>query len=187
MKLRLHAKAETQFEVYETELHEMSFGQAEDLIDAIDLDNLVFNTSDELANAIRLSLPKSFGKVCPLMLSMFGIPDEELKTVRVDELVRVLAEATSYVLNELAQCASNSNGPKKGSDDVPLFSMLFDLQLSLCDRFSGLTPFSLRHENLREVLSIMKRLNTRQTRSNETRERANNEIIRRPAQDDSWF
>lgn len=42
-------------------------------------------------------------------------------------------------------------------DDTPIYEALFSLEVALCDRFSGLTPLSLRKERSREVFLLIKR------------------------------
>lgn len=182
MKLRLH----TQSSVYETEINKITFGQCEDILDAIDIDNMEFKNSDELEKCIKSTLKERISKIHPVITSIFCIPDEEFASLKIDELVEVLTFITSYALNELSQCASNSNA-KKGGNIASLYQILFDLQITLCDKFKGLNPFILRHETMQEVFLLMKRLNSAQMQSNEPIQRLNGDVIRRPATDDSWF
>lgn len=167
------------------ELYKMTFGQAEDLIDAISLDSLDFKTKNELKQAIINILPDVSRKVSRLIFLMFGIPIEKLNC-ELDELADVLAEMSLYVLGELSQLKNSSekHDEHEGNGNVPLFFMFFDLQLSLCERFTSLTPFYIREQNLHDVLSILKRLNEN-VRSDKVIDKT--DIIRRPAKDDSWY
>lgn len=55
------------------------------------------------------------------------------------------------------------------------------MEVNLCERFSGVTPFSIRREKAREVFILLKRFNryARKKKGKKT-------IIRRPA-GDNWF
>lgn len=186
MKLRLHIHKKKKLNVYEVDLYKIEFGHAEDLLDAIDVDSMEFGSSEELENCLSLTLKEKISKIFPVITSIFGIPDEEFIYVRENELVKVITVITSYALNELSQCASNSD-TKKGSSSASLYQILFDLQITLCDKFKGLNPFILRHETMQEVFLLIKRLNNTQTQENDTIQSFNGDVIRRPATDDSWF
>lgn len=171
--------------VYEVDLYKITFGQAEDIIDAIDLDAIEFKNIDELAEGIKKTLNNRLPKICPIITSMFDISSKELATVKIDELVNVITSIIAYALNELSKCASNSN-KKKGGNDASLYQILFDLQITLCEKFSGLTPFVLRRETMQEVFLLMKRFDSAQMQQKEPIHQSNNDVIRRPATDD-WF
>lgn len=182
MKLMLHSKAN----VYAVEINRITFGQCEDILDAIDIDSMEFKNSDELENCINSILKDRISKIHPVITSIFCIPDEEFATVKIEELVDVLTFITSYALNELSQYASNSD-TEKGSDSASLYQILFDMQITLCEKFKGLNPFILRNERMQEVFLLIKRLNNAQTQINEPTIQSNGDVIRRPASDDSWF
>lgn len=182
MKLMLHSKAN----VYSVEINRITFGQCEDILDAIDIDSMEFKNSDELENCINSILKDRISKIHPVITSIFCIPDEEFATVKIEELVDVLTFITSYALNELSQYASNSD-TEKGSDSASLYQILFDMQITLCEKFKGLNPFILRSERMQEVFLLIKRLNNAQTQINEPTIQSNGDVIRRPALDDSWF
>ena len=44
-------------------------------------------------------------------------------------------------------------------DNTPIYETLFDMQLSLCERFPAYTPTILRRERAREVFLLISRLN----------------------------
>ena len=108
MKLMLHSKAN----VYAVEINRITFGQCEDILDAIDIDSMEFKNGDELENCINSILKDRISKIHPVITSIFCIPDEEFATVKIEELVDVLTFITSYALNELSQYASNSDTEK---------------------------------------------------------------------------
>lgn len=186
MKLRLHIHKKKKLNVYEVDLYKIEFGHAEDLLDAIDVDSMEFGSSEELENCLSLTLKEKISKIFPVITSIFGIPDEEFIYVRENELVKVITVITSYALNELSQCASNRED-KKGGSIASLYQILFELQITLCDKFKGLNPFILRHETVKEVFLLIRRLNSVQDYGYEHVQGSKGEVIRRPASDDSWF
>lgn len=187
MMLELHSIDKKKFNVYRADLYDISFGDAEDLIDAINIDQLEFKNGDELKELIKNNLPVSFKKICPIILSIFHMTEEALNTVTVDELVDVITKIVIYMLNESTQCTSDNEPQNKGSGDVPFYDILFELQISLCNRFNGLNIFMIRREKIHEVFLLCKRINLLQKDSVSYHNSSNDDIIRRPAQDDSWF
>lgn len=69
-------------------------------------------------------------------------------------------------------------------DDTPIYEALFDIQISLCERFPTLTPLSLRREKAREVFLLISRLNKHTRKENVKKE--DKQVIRKPA-GDNWF
>lgn len=61
--------------------------------------------------------------------------------------------------------------------------------MSLCDRFTSLTPLDLRKEKAREVFILVTRYNNyseKEEKKNSEKNKPRKKIIRRPAGDD-WF
>lgn len=61
--------------------------------------------------------------------------------------------------------------------------------MSLCDRFTSLTPLDLRKEKAREVFILVTRYNNyseKEGKKNSEENKPRKKIIRRPAGDD-WF
>lgn len=69
-----------------------------------------------------------------------------------------------------------------GNSDVTLYQILFDLELSICERFPSLSPFDIRKQSAYEVILLIKRMTDYNLRENKIKKRK----IRRPAGDD-WF
>lgn len=187
MMLELHAIDEMTINTYNVDLHDILFGDGEDLIDAIDIDHLEFTNGDELKEQIKTNLPKSIKKIHPIILSIFDMTEKDLNFVTIDELVDVITNIVIYMLNESSQCTSNNDQKNEGGGDVPFYDILFDLQVALCNKFNGLNPFVIRREKIHSVFLLMKRINASQKTSVAHREHSNDEVIRRPAKDDSWF
>jgi hypothetical protein len=69
---------------------------------------------------------------------------------------------------------------------------MFDLNVTLCDRFPALDPFKVRQQRFHDVLLIFARLKDRVKRTpahnNGGQTTAGGEqIIRRPAANDDWY
>lgn len=72
--------------------------------------------------------------------------------------------------------------------------MFFDINESLCKRYTSLTPFAVRREKVGEVLLLVRRINERndrkqgiEKRDQVTRDSKGNVHIRREAMNDNWY
>jgi len=74
-------------------------------------------------------------------------------------------------------------------EPLPLYDTLFELTVSLCDRFPAYTPTSIRETRAREVFLMVNRLN-KSNKNNKTgnaiKPGSKTKGIRRPA-GDNWF
>lgn len=50
---------------------------------------------------------------------------------------------------------------KGNYDDVSLYEILFDLQISICETFPSLSPFDIRKQRFSTVMLLVRRLNNR--------------------------
>lgn len=60
------------------------------------------------------------------------------------------------------------------------------MEVSICERFPGLTPFRVRQERASEVFLLIRRLNDYNERQGKENGKQKKKVIRRPA-GDSWF
>jgi len=67
-------------------------------------------------------------------------------------------------------------------DDTPVFDLLFESEVGLCERFTALTPLALRKEKAREVFMLINRYNNYSKRNSKNKKKT----IRKPA-GDNWF
>lgn len=72
--------------------------------------------------------------------------------------------------------------------------MFFDINESLCKRYTSLTPFAVRREKVGEVLLLVRRINEKSEREHGigrrdtvTRDSNGNVHIRREAMNDNWY
>lgn len=70
-----------------------------------------------------------------------------------------------------------------------MYEVLFELNVNMCNRFTGLDPFRVRAQRFHDVLLIFRRLNGQQ--KNKKRKDGGvvmkNGVIRRPAKNDDWY
>lgn len=73
-------------------------------------------------------------------------------------------------------------------DNTPIYDILFEMEMALCDRFAQFTPLSLRREKAREVFTMIVRFNRYMAKENKRNKRTKDgkRIIRKPA-GDNWF
>ena len=79
-------------------------------------------------------------------------------------------------------------------DNTPLYVIMFDMQMNLCERFPAMTPLTLRREKAREVFLLISRLNTHSEYNKQPNEsptptptvKNGQKVIRKPA-GDNWF
>lgn len=66
-------------------------------------------------------------------------------------------------------------------DDLALYQILFDMELSISESFPSLNPIALRKEKAREVFTLLSRWVEKKTRKEPGKR-----VLRRPA-GDTWF
>lgn len=69
-------------------------------------------------------------------------------------------------------------------EDIPIYESLFEMEMSLAERFPSMTPLTLRREKAREVFLLLSRFKLYAKRQNKAKNGAR--IIRKPA-GDNWF
>ena len=72
------------------------------------------------------------------------------------------------------------------NDNTPIDEVLFDMTVSLCDRFPAFTPLSIRQAPAREVFTMVVRYNKHAKKEKKNTTKDGKRIVRRPASD-SWF
>lgn len=64
--------------------------------------------------------------------------------------------------------------------NVTLYQILFEVEMSICDRFPSLSPFDIRQKRFHEVFLLIRRLNVYNEQEKKPKK------IRRQASD-TWF
>lgn len=101
MKLNVYKGREIE-KTYTAETYDLMFGTLEDIISIIDLDAL--NNKEESAEfvgAVAKVVVKGFDQFKPLLKDIFsGLTDEELRRVKVSEIVPVVINVVKYAFSQ---------------------------------------------------------------------------------------
>lgn len=91
---------------YTAETLDFSFGVVEDVLDALDFENMKTGSKAELAGVII----KCSKQLKPFLRDLFpGVTDEELRNTRIQNLIEVFRGLYAYATEELGKAA----GPEK--------------------------------------------------------------------------
>ena len=101
MKLNIYEKREI-VKTYEVDTYDLMFGTIEDVAAAVKLDDLEQGTDVEIIKMIGNLVLTSMDTIKDLLKDIFdGITDEELKHVKVKEIVQVLLEVINFTIKQL--------------------------------------------------------------------------------------
>ena len=101
MKLNIYEKKKI-VKTYETDTYDLMFGTIEDVAAAVKLDELDKGTDVEIIKLIGGLVLTSMDTIKDLLKDIFdGITDEELKHVKVKEIVDVLLEVITFTIKQL--------------------------------------------------------------------------------------
>lgn len=101
MKLNIYEKKKI-VKTYEADTYDLMFGTVEDVAAAVKLDNLKDGTDVEIIKMIGNLVLSSMDTIKDLLKDIFdGITDEELKHVKVKEIVSVLLEVIRFTIKQL--------------------------------------------------------------------------------------
>lgn len=111
MELKLNVYKGKQIEkTYTAETYDLMFGTLEDIINIIDLD--AFNNTDnaEFVGAVAKIIVKGFDQFKPLLKDIFpGLTDDELRRVKVSEIVPVVLDVIKYTFTEMMPGTNGKN------------------------------------------------------------------------------
>ena len=101
MKLNIYKKKEI-VKTYTADTYDLMFGTIEDVAAAVKLDTLESGTDVEIIKLIGGLVLSSMDTIKDLLKDIFdGITDDELKHVKVKEIVNVLLEVIQYTIKQL--------------------------------------------------------------------------------------
>lgn len=87
---------------YTADTYDLMFGTVEDVFELIDVDSLKSTNSDEIFVAVVKAVPKSVGIFKNLLKDIFeGLTDEELKNVKLIDIVNVMKELVKFAISQL--------------------------------------------------------------------------------------
>lgn len=101
MKLNIYEKKNI-IKTYEADTYDLMFGTVEDVAAAVKLDDLETGTDVEIIKMIGNLVLTSMDTIKDLLKDIFdGITDEELKHVKIKEIVLVLLEVINFTIKQL--------------------------------------------------------------------------------------
>lgn len=111
MELKLNVYKNREIEkTYVAETYDLMFGTLEDIINLIDLDSFKSTDNAEFISAVAKIIVKGFDQFKPLLKDIFpGLTDEELRRVRVADIVPVVLEVIKYAFTEMIPGSNGKN------------------------------------------------------------------------------
>lgn len=89
---------------YRAETIDLSFGVVEDVLDALDFENM--NSQTEIAGMII----KASKQLRPLLKDVFdGVTDDEIRHTRIQNLIDIFRDLYKYAMQELGKTATAGN------------------------------------------------------------------------------
>ncbi len=95
---------------YTAETYDLMFGTVEDLLAAIDLDNLKNGSDAEIIKLVGNVVTKSMDVIKPLLKDVFeGLTDDELRNTKVKEIAAVLIEVVKFSIAQIGKGTNAKN------------------------------------------------------------------------------
>ena len=102
MKLNVYEKKKI-VKTYEAESYDLMFGTVEDVMTMFNVDELTTGDNVEIIKMVGNALPKCINTVKPLLKDIFeGLTDEELKNVKMREIVIVIVDVVKYAFAQMS-------------------------------------------------------------------------------------
>lgn len=103
MKLNIYDKKKI-VKTYSVDAYDLMWGVVEDVANAIKLDELKTGSQDEIIKLVANFVVSGRDTVNYLLKDIFdGITDEELRCVRVSEIVTVLVDVVKFTIAQLGK------------------------------------------------------------------------------------
>lgn len=94
---------------YEIDSYALMLGPCEDLAAAIDLDDIRTGSDTEIIKAVGGLIAGSMSTVKNLLKDVFeGITDDEIRNVKITDIVIVLVEIVKYTIEQIAAGFKNA-------------------------------------------------------------------------------
>lgn len=102
MRINVYKNGEIE-KSYESDVHVVTVGVCEDILQAIDIDKLIGGklTDEAMSIEILKVIVKSFDKFKPMIQNIFPISDEEYSRVAITDVSRVVMELVNYTISNL--------------------------------------------------------------------------------------
>lgn len=102
MKLNIYENKKI-VKTYEAESYDLMFGTVEDVMTMFNVDNLQNGSDVEIIKMVGTALPQCINTVKPLLKDIFdGLTDEELKNVKMKEIIIVLVDVVKYAFSQMS-------------------------------------------------------------------------------------
>ena len=102
MKLDIYENKKV-VKTYETESYDLMFGTVEDVMTLFNVDDLQTGSDVEIIKMVGAALPTCINTVKPLLKDIFdGLTDDELKKVKLKDIVTVLVEVVKYAFTQMS-------------------------------------------------------------------------------------
>lgn len=109
MKLNIYEKRKI-VKTYEAEAYDLMWGTVEDITEALNLDAMKTGSDVELAVMAGKFVTTSREMVNDFLKDVFeGITDQELKNVKVKEIVKVFVDILRYTITEIMGVKTSKN------------------------------------------------------------------------------
>lgn len=101
MKLNIYKKKEV-VKTYEADTYDLMFGTLEDIAESVNLDDLTTGTNAEIIKLAAGAVVNNLENIKNLLKDIFdGLTDDELKHVKVNEIIEVISEVILYTISQL--------------------------------------------------------------------------------------
>ena len=109
MKINIYEKKKI-VKTYTADTYDLMWGTLTDVANAVKLDELKTGTDVEIIQMVGKFVMSSVDTVADLMKDIFdGLTDEELRGVRVSDMVTVLVDVVMYTIKQLNILAEGKN------------------------------------------------------------------------------
>lgn len=102
MRINVYKNGEVE-KFYESDVHVVTVGVCEDILQAIDIDKLLGGKLSDEAMSIEILkiIVKSFDKFKPMIQNIFPITDEEYSRVAITDISKIVMELVNYTISNL--------------------------------------------------------------------------------------
>ena len=102
MKINIYNKKEI-IKTYEADTYNLTFGVVEDFLELVKVDKLESMNKEDITMLLIKAIPNSLPVFRELLKDVFdGITDEELRNVKVSEIITVMIDVIKFAFSELA-------------------------------------------------------------------------------------
>lgn len=102
MKINIYNKKEI-VKTYEAETYNLTFGFIEDFLELVKVDKLESMNKEDITMLLIKAIPNSLPVFKELLKDVFdGITDEELRNIKVSEIITVMIDVIKFAFSELS-------------------------------------------------------------------------------------